>query len=146
MNYGQLVTGVEWIEVHWPTTGEKTWAGWEKIADEFFSFTAGAFMETAHNLFDAGRKYAPSPSEMKSEMRRVQALRIERGDDPVDRSCNGEHVWSAPWPTDEDRHLECTLCGATGEVFKCAHVINPRSRQCWYCPKVLVDDIETAVV
>jgi hypothetical protein len=133
MNYLDMQRGVDKIEMRWGTT--KSWVNWEDLTEDFASYTPGAFMEAVELFFRSGARFAPSPSEMMKKTAEVQALRIERGIDEVDRSCLGEHVWADPWPDDEDRHRECVLCGELGAVVSCGHPVVSNGR-CVYCPKV----------
>jgi hypothetical protein len=131
MNYLDMQRAVDKIEMRWGTA--KTWANWEALTDDFSRYTAGAFMEALELVYRSGSRFAPSPSEMMKKTAEVQALRIERGIDDVDRSCLGDHVWADTWPIDEDRHQVCVLCGEVGALVVCNHPV-VRNGRCVYCP------------
>jgi hypothetical protein len=134
VNYIDLQRAKEWIETRWGNT--KAWASWEEFEPDFAPFTAGAMMETLNVMFRSGLKYAPGPSEVMKEIRRIQHLRIERGDDPKpEMDCRGRHVWAAPWPIDDSRKEVCIFCGAEGKTHSCQH--HYRNNKCVWCPAQL---------
>jgi hypothetical protein len=130
VNYLDMSRAVDKIESRWGHA--KTWENWESLTEDFAHFTAGAFMEALEVVYRSGQRYAPSPSEMMKRTSEVQVLRIERGIDQIERNCNGAHVWADPWPTDEDRHRTCVLCGEIGALVSCDHSHRTRG-VCSYC-------------
>ena len=133
MTLVDLARAVDWIETRWGSS--KAWQRWEELFEDFATYTAGALKQALYEFYNAGHRYAPTPSELKKKISEVQRLRIERGDDPVSRVCLGDHVFAGPGPDDEDRHYYCVLCGERGPVFRCEHAFRSDGRCAW-CPAV----------
>lgn len=139
MNYLDMQRAVEKIELRWGKA--KAWDSWEALTDDFAHYTAGAFMEALETFYRGGHRYAPSPSEMMKHTGEVQARRIEHGIDHAERTCQGNHVWADPTPTDKDRHRTCVLCDEIGVYIKCEHPNRNQLGVCPYCfDKVEVPD------
>lgn len=125
-----LERAVSWMEARWGH--QKKWAtAHVDLFEDFANFTPGALMETLTLWYRAGNKFAPSPSELRSEVAKTQRLRTERGDDVIADECVN-HAWAAPDPWDTDRHLVCAVCGEVGRVWKC-HRHTTRGGRCIYC-------------
>lgn len=133
-NYLDMEQLVSKIEVRWGPN-QKSWLQWEKLADDFAPYTAGAMFEALELLYRSGIKTAPSSSEMMRKTAEVQALRYERGVDEMLRTCSGQHVWANPFPTDKDRRQMCVLCGELGGIVPCDHTVRTESDVCVYCLK-----------
>jgi hypothetical protein len=125
----ELFEAVKWINTRWG--GTKQWASWELLYSDFAGFTAGAVMESLSELYRSGLKYAPGPSEVLAAVKKTQARRVQSGEDELDRSCTGRHVWSAPAPLD-DRVDSCVLCGQERPARNCSHTYNQHGK-CVYC-------------
>lgn len=128
----ELFEAVKWINIRWG--GTKQWASWEDLYPDFAGFTAGAVMESLSELYRSGLKYAPGPSEVLAAVKKTQARRVQSGEDELDRTCTGKHVWSLPTPTDP-RLESCVLCDVTRPARNCGHVFN-RHGKCVYCLRV----------
>ncbi len=131
MNTLDIEEVVAWMEARWGP--DKAWGSWPDFYDDFASFTAGAMRETLYQWFKAGHRFGPKPSELVHAVSQTQARRVDRGEDEVERSCHGKHVWAEPAPYDEDRHQVCVLCGETGIVVQCEHQF--QNGRCVYCPE-----------
>lgn len=125
-----LERAVSWMEARWGH--QKKWATAHiDLYEDFAGFTPGALMETLTLWYRSGNKFAPTPSELRSETARTQRLRTERGIDVITAECVN-HVWAAPDPWDDDQRMVCAVCGEVGRVWKCRKHVVWKGR-CVYC-------------
>lgn len=119
MTTAELTHGVEWIEARYGKN-----AKWNKVGvliDDFASYTLGAFLEAAKDLYREGRQRI-NPSDLIGPCQRTWRSRVEAGIDPQPEIVVCErHVWSLARAYELSLELagesmaydECTTCHET---------------------------------
>jgi hypothetical protein len=115
----ELVELVNWIEDRYGKNPR--WSRPERIIDEFATYTLGAGLEAAMDLYREGRPRI-NPSDLIGPTQRTWRARVDAGIDPRPevRECR-RHIWSLPnldemtwvFAGQSMAYDECTICGET---------------------------------
>jgi len=137
----EFVTMVQWINVRWNNNTWSNNANVKRYYDEFKNFAPDTVWEALNDLFDKGLKFAPTPSEVKSQCVKVSQShageyeRRERqdikGELPegakegnrigLERYLDGmgyDSFWQAVYETGHKRYVNGTPDNNDGDYYK----------------------------
>ncbi|MDF1596971.1 MAG: hypothetical protein P1T08_12905 [Acidimicrobiia bacterium] len=105
---------LEWIETRWP--GTRWLASAERVASLFPDFSRvpeRALWKAVHELYEQGRKSAPSPSELLAAAKAHSRTDVPEGVDPTDPDFCRHPRWAIFHLAGGMREAICVACDAT---------------------------------